>query len=119
MEEQKLKSKEIRMNPNVEAKPQPAENQKLTYEQLNQACMELSQQNQQMQTYIKKLHQQMGEMNALLGTKRMDYLFKVIELHTKYEKWFDSDFVLKCAEEVQESLTIPEETEQEDNKEQN
>ena len=49
----------------------------------------------------------------------MDYLFKVIELHTKYEKWFDSDFVLKCAEEVQESLTIPEETEQEDNKEQN
>ena len=119
MEEQKLKSKEIKMNPDAEAKPQPAENQKLTYEQLNQACMELSQQNQQMQPYIKKLHQQMGQMNALLETRRMDYLFKVIELHTKYEKWFDSDFVLKCAEEVQESLTIPEETEQEDNKEQN
>ena len=70
-----------------------------------------------MQTYIKKLQQQMLQMEGMLQTKRIDYLFKVIELYMKSEKWFDTDFVLKCAEEVQESLTIPEEEQQGETKE--
>lgn len=112
MEEQK-NSKEVKLgvvkNDNKEEQPQ-----KLTYDQLNQACMELSQQNQQMNQYIQKLHHQIQEMQSFIQTKRMDYLFKVVELSLKSNAhWeFDSDFVQKCMEEIQESLTIPEETEQ-------
>lgn len=114
MEEQK---KEVKLKPiKTDANSKSEKNQKLTYEQLNQACIELSQQNQQMQTYIKKLQHQMIQMEGMLQAKRMDYLFKVIELYMKSEKFFDTDYVLKCAEEIQESLTIPEEEQQEETK---
>lgn len=118
MEEQK-NSKEVKLGvvKNSEGKPQSTvqeESQKLTYEQLNQACMDLSQQNQQMQKYIQKLHQQMQEMQFTLQTKRMDYLFKVVELAmTKQIAWgFEPNFVDNCIKEIQESLTIPEQTEE-------
>ena len=49
MEEKKIASKEVKMHVVSEGKPQNAEPvQKLSYEGLNQACIELSQQNQQM-----------------------------------------------------------------------
>ena len=95
------KSKEIKM--------EAPENKKLSYDELNQACAELSQQNQQMQAYIKKLHiqiQQLGEANML---KRLDYLFMVL----KYEHQFDSDFVGECIAEIKEAITIPEKEETE------
>lgn len=44
-----------------------------------------------------------------LSYKRLDYLFKVVE----YAGSFDMDFVKKCVEEIQESITIPEEQEPE------
>lgn len=108
MEEQKTKSKEIKMN----AQAQEAQPKKLSYEELNQACMELSEQNQQMQQYIQKLHKQMQQMDFALQTKRMDYLFKIIELSVKAEGWFSSDFVQKCLEEIQDSLTVSQEQEE-------
>lgn len=113
MEEQK-NSKEVKLGvvKNEEKKEQP---QKLSYEQLNQACMELSQQNQQMNQYIQKLHQQMQEMQFTLQTKRVDYLFKVVELHyNNVNRWqlFPDDFINSCLSEIQESLTISEQTEE-------
>ena len=87
--------------------------QKLSYEDLNQACAELSQQNQQMQVYIKKLHaqiQQLGEANMM---KRLDYLFQVL----KYSSMFDADFVGDCVEEIKEALIIPGQNEAEEKKE--
>lgn len=88
------------------AKVQP---QKLSYEELNQACAEMSQQIQQQNKYIQQLHNQMQGMNFMLQNKRMEYLFKVVEISMKSDKsWnFDSDFVSTCIKEIQEVLTIP------------
>lgn len=104
MEEKKIESKEIKMNSSQENKS----NEKLSYEELNNACMEMSEQLQRQNAYIQKMHKQMQEMDIMLQTKRMDYLFKVVELSNSGSKYdFNADFVNTCVEEIQESLTIP------------
>ena len=74
--------------------------QRLSYEQLNDICSELYQQNQQMK---RQIHQ----MNIENMFKRLDYLFKVIENSGK----FDAGFVDMCTEEIQQAMTAPEEEE--------
>jgi len=105
MEEQK--NKKIKMDA-------PKEQQKLTYEQLNNACVQLSQQNQY-------LRQQLEQANKVLNTfSRLDYLFKVIECdhNNKINSVsFSRDFVEKCVNEIQILMTIPED--KEENKEEN
>ena len=91
MEEQK-KSKVISMNTSK------AQEKKLTYEQLNDACNQLWQQNKQLAVKNRELEQ--FAMN-----KRLDYLFQVLE----FSKEFSSDFVGTCASEIEEALTIPQE----------
>ena len=103
MEEQKL-NKEVKINSGNQSKPQ-----KLTYEELNEVCAEMSQQLQQQKTYIQNLHKQMQEMGYALQTKRMDYLFKVLEMQNINNTLFPDEFCSKCAKEIVESLTIPEE----------
>lgn len=100
-----LKSAKPEGNPSGTTAPM-----KLSYEELNQACGELSQQNQQMTAYIKKLHQQLQEMDIALQTRRLGYLFKVVELamNEKALYQFHSGFVEACMAEIEESLTIPE-----------
>ena len=71
--------------------------QKLTYEQLNEVCNQLFQQNQQ-------LRKELQEMNAVNMFKRLDYLFKVVELASTFK---DSDFINSCMDEIKEALTIP------------
>ena len=71
--------------------------QKLTYEQLNDVCNQLFQQNQQ-------LRKELQEMNAVNMFKRLDYLFKVVELASTFK---DSDFINSCMDEIKEALTIP------------
>lgn len=109
--EKEIGSKEVKMQ--AEHK-QP---QKLSYEELNQACAEMSQQLQQQNKYIQQLHKQMQEMNFMLQNKRMEYLFKVVEIagrsNASEYACFSKDFVEECVMEIQDSLTIP----QEDNKE--
>lgn len=105
--EKEIGSKEVKMKPVQDKQPQ-----KLSYEELNQACAEMSQQIQQQNKYIQQLHKQMQEMSFMLQNKRMEYLFKVVELSRTdgYYK-FESDFVTICIKEIQESLTIPEQKE--------
>lgn len=91
MEEQK-KSKVISMNTSK------TQEKKLTYEQLNDACNQLWQQNKQLAVKNRELEQ--FAMN-----KRLDYLFQVLE----FSKEFSSDFVGTCASEIEEALTIPQE----------
>lgn len=92
MEEQKKKVVE-RNAPEQEAP------KRLTYEQLNEACMQLSQQNQ-------NLWAQVQQLQANLMSKRLDFLFKVL----KYQNSFNSDFVIECAEEIKDALEIKEES---------
>lgn len=79
------------------------EEKKLTYEQLNDACNQLWQQNKQLATRTRELEQ--FAMN-----KRLDYLFKVLE----YSNKFSSDFIVSCTNEIEEAMTI---TNQEEKKE--
>lgn len=76
------------------------EEKKLTYEQLNDACNQLYQQNRQLLLKNRELEQ--FAMN-----KRLDYLFKVLE----HSNNFSSDFVVSCSSEIEEAMTIPEEKE--------
>ena len=108
--EKKIGSKEVKMKVSTE---QP---QKLSYEQLNQACAEMSQQIQQQNKYIQQMHKQMQEMNFMLQNKRMDYLFRVVEIVNRSNvseyACFAKDFVENCIAEIQESLTIPQQEEE-------
>lgn len=95
MEEQK-KSKIVNMST---AKVE--EKKKLTYEQLNDACNQLWQQNRQLVIRNKELEQ-------VALNKRLDYLFKIVESSDK----FSSDFVVGCINEIEEAMTITPESEE-------
>lgn len=102
MEEQK-NSKEIKMTPTEGVEEKPV--QKLDYDQLNQVCMELSQQVQKQNNYIQKLLKQLQEMEYMLQARRLDYLLKIVELaNTSGTYKFTLDFVEDCISEIQEGL---------------
>ena len=108
MEEKKTAGKEVRMNAN-------ASKEKLSYDKLEQLCGQLSEQNRQMEEYIKKLHRELGGMNEALQYRRMDYLFKVVELSVSSCKdsdypCFSGSFVEECISEIQEAMSPKEST---------
>ena len=109
MEEQKKAKMEVMRN--KESK-ETSENQKYTYEQLNNFCNELFQENQ----YLKQRLQQLEKFAQTIN--RLEYLFKVVELSNKNSTFgFDQDFVSSCIAEIQDLMTIPEETEKGEPKE--
>lgn len=80
---------------NKEGTPQ-VEEQKLTYEQLNDACSQLYQQNQYLQNQLK-------QANLTNMFKRLDYLFKVLEYNTVFN---DPEFIGNCVDEIKDALSI-------------
>lgn len=98
MEEQS-KAKQINMN--ASAGKLENKQQKLTYEQLNDACNQLWQQN-------KQLVARNRELETFAMNKRLDYLFKVLELSNQ----FSSDFVVNCSSEIEQAMTIPQDIEE-------
>lgn len=94
MEEQK--GKVVEMSPQTkEAKPQ-----KMSYEELEQVANQLSEQARQ-------LYNQLQKSNMSNMFKRLDYLFKVVESGSK----FRSDFLDKCIKEIEDIMTVPDDTE--------
>ena len=75
-------------------------NEKPTYEQLENYAKQLSIQAQRMA-------KQISDYQAILDSKRMDYLFKVIENPIAFEEKFVND----CAVEISMALSIPPEEE--------
>lgn len=71
------------------------EQEKLTYEQLEQAANTLLAQNNELKRTLVELS------NAM---RRLDYLFKVLE----QAHFFSDDFVTKCVAEIEQLMTIPE-----------
>lgn len=88
---------EKKLNPQENASAQD-NNQKLTYEQLNEACSQLYQQNQ-------NLLKQLQQANMVNMFKRLDYLFQVL----KYNTLFEEGFVSNCINEIQDAMTIQQE----------
>lgn len=72
--------------------------EKMSYEELENIAHQLSEQS-------RVLVQKLQEANMDNMFKRLDYLFKIIEFGYS----FDSDFVNKCAKEIQDMISIPEE----------
>lgn len=79
---------------------QKEERQKLSYEQLNDACNQLFQQNQ-------RLVRRNNELEQFLLNKRLEYLFKVISLEDNIlKKSFSEEFITACIKEIEIALTI-------------
>lgn len=76
---------------------------KPTYEELEQALRVRG-------TQINNLVAQIQELQSQTLIARLEFLFKVLD-HTNS---FDSAFVEKCAEEIKELMTIPENIEVEE-----
>lgn len=80
--------------------------QKYSYEDLNRICSELYQQNLNLQ-------KELQQMNMINMFKRLDYLFKVVDICHKekpgdtYYPCFSPDFVENCIAEIQEAMTVP------------
>ena len=91
------------------------EEKKASYEELNTLCSQLTLQNDQKTEYIKRCHKQMDHMAEIIEYKRIDYLFKVLELAEKTDTLgFSADFIGECVEEI-ESLLHKEEPSTETN----
>ena len=101
MEEQKKKV--VEMQPVTKETERP---EKMSYEQLEQVAHQLSEQARQ-------LYSQLQKSNMTNMFKRLDYLFKVVE----NGHMFKQDFLEKCITEIEELMTVPEETEEDDKEE--
>lgn len=101
MEEQKKNV--VEMKPQMQETARP---EKMSYEQLENVAHQLSEQ-------AKQLYAQLQAANMTNVFKRLDYLFKVVENgHV-----FSQEFLNKCVAEIEEHITIPEEVEETENKE--
>ncbi len=95
----------------MEEKNEKVQAEKPSYEQLDREVAGLKSMNSQL---IMKLQQ----MNIGNLFKRLDYLFKVLEVAPKFPAdVFSPEFVTQCAKEIEVHLTLPESTEEPENKE--
>lgn len=78
---------------------------KLSYEELENVARQLSEQNKIMYRRIQEL-----ETNEIFT--RLGFLFKVVEFANR----FNSEFLNKCTQEIEQLITIPEEKPQEESK---
>ena len=74
-----------------------AKKEKMSYEELENIAHQLSEQS-------RVLMQKLQEANMSNMFKRVDYLFKVLE----FENMFSDNFIDKCAQEIQDMISIPE-----------
>lgn len=108
MEEQKNKSKEVKMNPtsNQDNTKQP----ELTMEQLKDMADKLFNENR----WLRQQNQQMNQ--ALMSFERLDYLLRVISIANDCKTYsFGNDFIQSCIEEVQKAMTPPEDSQTTEN----
>ena len=81
---------------------------KLSYEELENVCHQLSAQAQQLNTQNQQLRAALNEANLTNLYKRLDYLFEVINRDNVY---LPISFKTECANEIEELMATPEQTE--------
>ena len=82
---------------------------KLSYEELENACHQLSVQAQQLNTQNQQLRMALNEANLANLYKRLDYLFAVIDKDNAY---LSHNFKVQCAVEIENLMATPEQTEE-------
>lgn len=101
MEESKKEVKMTAINGGKKS-GQGEQRQKLTYEELNNACIELQQQNRNLIVQL----QQMDLSNAF---RRLEYLFRVVECaydNRNNSVSFSTEFLERCIAEIEATMTI-------------
>lgn len=91
----------------MEKKSEKQEN-KLSLEELENVCHQLSEQARQLSVQNNNLMKALEAANLANLFKRLDYLFSIIENDNKY---LTEEFKAKCAEEIMEILSKEEEPE--------
>lgn len=91
----------------MEKKSEKQEN-KLSLEELENVCHQLSEQARQLSVQNNNLMKALEAANLTNLFKRLDYLFSIIENDNKY---LTEEFKAKCAEEIMEILSKEEESE--------
>lgn len=86
-----MEEKEMKVAP----KATKEKKQKLSYDELNNAALQLAEQN-------RKLYQEVQRLNTAGVIKRLEFLFDVL----KYKDVFNVDFVNRTVAEIEEALTI-------------
>lgn len=92
----------------MEKKLEPKEPKKLSYEELENVCHQLSAQAQQLNTQNQQLRAMVNEANLTNLYKRLDYLFEVINKDNPY---LSTEFKNKCATEIEMLMATPEQLE--------
>ena len=92
--EEKIKKMEVKEGESKKENPS-----KLSYEQLSNVASQLNQQNQQLMMRLRSVDNMF---------KRLDYLFKVVENAVEFKE----EFVTKCTEEIEDMMTLQEDTEE-------
>jgi len=83
--------------------------EKISYERLKQLFDESRQQIGQMEAYIEQLHTRISQMSDVIESKRLDYLFKVLENSIIIK---DAEFITRTVDEIKAALFAPEQPEQ-------
>lgn len=84
---------------------------KLSYEELENVCHQLSAQAQQLNVQNQQLRKMIEEANLTNLYKRLDYLFAVIDKDNAY---LSHNFKVQCAVEIENLMTTPEQEENTD-----
>lgn len=94
--EETSKAKQVAMN-NPANKKASEKKTAASYEELNNYCVQLFNQN-------KQLREQIQQLNMVNLFKRLDYLFLVLQNKDN----FDSDFIGDCVAEIKSVIAVPE-----------
>lgn len=84
-----------------ENKAKKSESQKLTYEQLNQAAQQISQQAEALYKENQQLKQALNRISVQNGYTELGFKFKVVENSTMFPK----EFVEKTVAEIVDTMT--------------
>lgn len=84
-----------------ENKTKKSESQKLTYEQLNQAAQQISQQAEALYKENQQLKQALNRISVQNGYTELGFKFKVVENSTMFPK----EFVEKTVAEIVDTMT--------------
>lgn len=93
------------MEKKLESKAGAVAPKKLSYEELENVCHQLSAQAQQLNTQNQQLMAALNEANLANLYKRLDYLFEVINKDNPY---LSVNFKKQCANEIETLMATPE-----------